>query len=225
MNWVLRVSEAFKVIGSAASVVNLFILMGFTVFLFVITSTDDADIFPSPMVYLDAHTNIRGNLFYEPINGDEVTDEAGEPKGKAFCLGDEVLWIKNVRYSRSTRIQRSYYLQIERPYRFDGAQAGQLTERYGTELLTTRALHSSITPSTHVIEGFFDGGVQSYTLPPAEELREHDGIKPGDNLRIYVDVEAPFSQATGYYVPVQIAENCEPVPPTVRQGRNQTQER
>jgi hypothetical protein len=206
MNWMAKVNEALKVIGSGAALLNSFILIGFTVFLFVITHTDDADLFPSPLVYLDAQTTERGNLFYTAINGE------------TFCLGDEVLWEKNVRYIRSTRIQRSYYLQIERPYEFSGPQGEQLTEQYGGGLLTTRALHSSTTPSTHATEGFFDGGIQSYTLPSAEELRPHEGIKPGDKLRIYVDVEAPFSQATGYYVPVEVGENCPVVEPTARQG-------
>ncbi len=213
MDRATKTIELIKLLGNIASLIGLVILMGFTVFLFVITNSDDADIFPSPMVYLDAQTNFRGNLVYKPINGE------------TFCLGDEVLWEKNVRYIRSGRIQRSYYLQIERPYRFGGPQAEQLTQQYGTELLTTRALHSSVTPSTHVIEGFFDGGIQSYVLPAAEELRPHEGIKPGDSLRIYVDVEAPFSQATGYYVPVTIGENCPAVAPTARQESGQARER
>jgi hypothetical protein len=206
MNWVAKAIEVLKVVGNGAAVLNSLILIGFTVFLFVITNTDDAELFPSPLVYLDAQTTPQGNLFYKPINGE------------AFCLGDEVLWEKNVRYIRSTRIQRSYYLQIERPYQFGGPQAEVLIGQYGTDLLTTRALHSSITPSTHATEGFFDGGVQSYTLPQPEELRPHEGIRPGDKLRIYVDVEAPFSQANGYYVPVVVGENCPVVEPTARQG-------
>jgi hypothetical protein len=206
MDRATKTVELIKLIGNIASIMCLIILLGFTVFLYIITHTDDADLFPSPLVYLDAQTTERGNLFYTPINGE------------TFCLGDEVLWEKNVRYIRSTRIQRSYYLQIERPYKFGGPQAEQFTEQYGTDLLTTRALHSSMTPSTHATEGFFDGGIQSYTLPQPEELRPHEGIKPGDRLRIYVDVEAPFSQANGYYVPIEIAKSCPVVEPTARQG-------
>jgi hypothetical protein len=206
MDRAAKTVELIKLLGNIASIVGLVILLGFTVFLFIITHSDDADLFPSPMVYLDAQTTERGNLFYAATNGE------------TFCLGDEVLWEKNVRYIRSTRIQRSYYLQIERPYKFGGPQAKTLAQQYGTDLLTTRALHSSILPSTHVTEGFFDGGVQSYTLPSAEELRPHEGIKPGDRLRIYVDVEAPFSQANGYYVPITIRENCPVVEPTARHG-------
>jgi hypothetical protein len=206
MNWTARAIEVLKVIGNGAAVLNSLILIGLVVTVYVLTHTDDAELFPSPLVYLDAQTTEKGNLFYLPINGE------------TFCLGDEVLWEKNVRYIRSTRIQRSYYLQIERPYQFGGPQAEVLIGQYGTDLLTTRALHSSITPSTHATEGFFDGGVQSYTLPQPEELRPHEGIKPGDRLRIYVDVEAPFSQANGYYVAVEIGENCPVVEPTARQG-------
>jgi hypothetical protein len=206
MDRAAKTVELIKLIGSIAAIIGLIILFGFTVFLYVITSSEDADLFPSPMVYLDAQATPRGNLFYTAINGE------------TFCLGDEVLWEKNVRYIRSTRIQRSYYLQIERPYQFGGPQAEQFTQQYGTDLLTTRALHSSMTPSTHATEGFFDGGVQSYTLPSAEELRPHEGIKPGDKLRIYVDVEAPFSQANGYYVPITISDDCPVVEPTARHG-------
>jgi hypothetical protein len=206
MNWTARAIEVLKVIGNGAAVLNSLILIGLVVTVYVLTHTDDAELFPSPLVYLDAQTTEKGNLFYLPINGE------------TFCLGDEVLWEKNVRYIRSTRIQRSYYLQIERPYEFGGPQAETLAQQYGTDLLTTRALHSSITPSTHATEGFFDGGIQSYTLPSAEELRPHEGIKPGDRLRIYVDVEAPFSQANGYYVPVEVGKDCPVVEPTARQG-------
>jgi hypothetical protein len=206
MNWTAKAIEVLKVIGNGAAVLNSLILIGLVVTVYVLTHTDDAELFPSPLVYLDAQTTERGNLFYTPINGE------------TFCLGDEVLWEKNVRYIRSTRIQRSYYLQIERPYEFGGPMAEQFTEQYGADILTTRALHSSILPSTHVTEGFFDGGVQSYILPAAEELRPHEGIKPGDHLRIYVDVEAPFSQANGYYVPVTIAKDCPVIEPTARHG-------
>jgi hypothetical protein len=198
--------EILKILGSAAAIACFFILMGLVVTVYILTTTDDAELFPSPIVYLDAQKNFRNNLFYEPINGE------------TFCLGDDVLWEKNAGFIRSTRIQRSYYLQVERPYKFGGPQAEELTEKYGTDVLTTRPLYSSILPSTHVSEGFFDGGIQVFTLPTADELRPHEGIKPGDHLRIYVDVEAPFSQANGYYVPLQIGEDCPVVEPTARQG-------
>jgi hypothetical protein len=203
---VFKFLNSIGLFGSLAAIFNFIILMGLVVTVYFLTTTDDAELFPSPLVYLDAQVSETGNLFYPSINGE------------AFCLGDEVLWEKNVRYIRSTRIQRSYYLQVERPYEFGGPQAEELTEEYGTDLLTTRALHSSITPSTHATEGFFDGGIQSYTLPTAEELRPHEGIRPGDKLRIYVDVEAPFSQANGYYVPVTISDDCPVVEPTARHG-------
>jgi hypothetical protein len=129
-----------------------------------------------------------------------------------------VLWEKNATFIRSTRITRAYYLQVERPYKFGGPQAGELTEKYGTDVLTTRALYGTVMPSAHVSEGFFDGGVQVFTLPTADELRPHEGIGPGDHLRIYVDVEAPFSQANGYYVPVIVGKDCPVVEPTARHG-------
>jgi hypothetical protein len=208
-----RVIESIKIFGNLAAIFNFVILMGLVVTVYVLTHTDDAELFPSPLVYLDAEMNGRGNLFYRPING------------KTFCLGDEVLWKKNARYTRSTSIQRSYYLQIERPYTFTGPQAKQLREAYGTDAKTTRALFSGTLPSTHVSEGFFEGGLQAYTLPQPEELRPHEGIKPGDHLRIYVDVEAPFSQATGYHVPFTVGENCPVVEPTARQGLGETTQR
>jgi hypothetical protein len=198
--------EFLKVAGNAAAIGCFMILVVLAVAFYVVTHTDDADIFPSPVVYLDAQANARGNLFYPPANGE------------AFCLGDELLWEKNNAFGRSTRVQRFYYLQLERPFRFVGPQAEALTERYGTDILRTVTLHSSSAPSTHVSEGFFDGGLQSYRLPTAEELRPHHGIKPGDHLRLYVDVEAPFSQSTGYYVPLVIGEHCPVVEPTARQG-------
>lgn len=201
-----RFIEAIKLFGNIAAMFNFAILMGLVVTVYVLTHTDDAELFPSPISYLDSETSPQGNPFYLPINGNE------------FCLGAEVLWDKNARFARSTRIQRSYYLLIEKPYTFSGPQGDELTARYGNKPRTTRTIYSVITPSTHVSEGFFDGGIQSFVLPTADQLRPHEGIKPGDNLRLYVDVEAPFSQANGYYVPLTIGDNCPAVEATTGAG-------
>lgn len=202
-----RFIESLKIFGNIAAIANFCILMGLVVTVYVLTQTDDAELFPSPIVYLDAEKNFRNNPFYTPINGSE------------FCLGDEVLWEKNAHFNRSTRIQRSYYLLVEKPFTFTGTQADELTARYGNKPRTTRTLYSVVTPSVHVSEGFFDGGLQSFILPTAEQLRPHEGIKPGDHLRLYVDVEAPFSQANGYYLPIEVSEDCPEVEATTRTGQ------
>lgn len=205
----LKFIEGLKIFGNIAAIFNFCILMGLVVTVYILTHTDDAELFPSPIVYLDAQYSSRDNAFYPPVNGENL------------CLGDEVLWEKNATFNRSTRIQRSYYLLIERPYSFTGPQADKLAARYGEEAQTTRTLHSTVMSSTHVSEGFFDGGLQSFTLPTAEQLRPHKGIKPGNQLRLYVDVEAPFSQANGYYVPITIGPDCPEVKATVQPGRGE----
>ncbi len=213
-----RFWDVMQAAGNITAIFSFVILVGFVVVVYGLVTTDDAELFPAPLVYIDPLVNTRGNTYYLPVNGDEVTDEAGELKGKAFCLGETVRWGANARTVRSTRIQPNYYLQVERPYRFVGPGKEALEAEFSGPKRTSEALYMESRPSTYLSEGFFAGGARSFRLPEPGQLRPHSGLEGGDALRLYVEVEAPFSQTAGYYVPIIYGADCPVIPPTDPDG-------
>lgn len=192
---VRRFWDAVRTAGHLASVASFFILMGFLWLVYDAVRNPDAELFPPPLRYLDAQVGPMGELSYRPDR-------------PAYCPGDTVTWTSNAYNVRSTAAVVSYYLQSEHPYRFEGADAARLEGEYPGPKKEIVSLWHGAGDTFHTRRGTYIGGARSFVIPERAELAGGNDLKALSPMRLYIEIDAPFSSGAGYHLEWVIGEDC-----------------
>ena len=192
---VKRFWDGVRTVGHLASVGSFFILTGFLVLVYEAVRNPDAELFPPPLRYLDAQVGPMGELSYPPDRPE-------------YCPGDTVTWTTNAYSVRSTAAEVSYYLQGEHPYRFEGSQAARLEDEHPGPKNEIVSLWHSTGDTFHTRQGSYIGGTRSFDIPPAPELAGGDRLRALSPMRLFIEIDAPFSSGAGYYVQWLVGRGC-----------------
>lgn len=161
---------------------------------------EQAELFPPPLDYLDALETPMEELYYPP----------DQP---AYCWGEAVTWTTNALARSGVMASVSYYLQAEHRYAFTGPEAERLEAAYPGEKREVVSLFERTGDVFHLREGTFIGGARRFRLPTLAEMDaagvDASRLEPGTPLRLYIEIDAPFSRSAGYHLDFELAAGCE----------------